>query len=153
MPVGFVESDPVCESYPPVSFMFLGFTFQPRRAVIRQKKAFTNFLSAVSADALKRMRKEVRGWRIQRQTPGTLDDLAKQYNPKIQGWWNYNGTFYRSAMQRLSQYIDQKLVLWARRKFKALSRSKPRRARWLRRMKKNAPRLFFHWCVAGNEVG
>jgi RNA-directed DNA polymerase len=140
-------------SCPHVSFTFLGFTFRPRKAINRQKKAFTNFLPGVSADALKRMRKEVRGWRIYRQTPGILDELAQQYNPKIRGWWNYFGAFYRSAMHRLSQFIDLKLMLWAGRKFTTLSCRKTRSARWLRRMKKKAPQLFFHWSVVGNQVG
>jgi hypothetical protein len=94
---------------------------RPRRAINRQKRAFTNFPPGVSADALKRMRKEVRGWRIHRQTPGTLDELAQQYNPKIRGWWDYFGAFYRSAMHKLFQYLDQKLMQWARRKYKTLS--------------------------------
>jgi group II intron reverse transcriptase/maturase len=140
-------------SYPHVSFTFLGFTFRPRKAIDRQKRAFTNFLPGLSADALKRMRKEVRGWRIYRQTPGTLVELAQQYNPKIRGWWNYFGAFYRSAMHKLLQYIDQKLVQWATRKYKTLSRNKKRSARWLRRMKKTTPRMFFHWSVLGKQVG
>ena len=140
-------------SYPHVHFTFLGFTFRPRSALDRQKKAFTNFLPAVSADALKRMRKEVRGWRIHRQTSRTLDELAQQYNPKIQGWRNYFGAFYRSAMHRLFQYIDQKLMQWARRKYKTLSCNTKRSARWLRRMKKQTPRLFSHWNVVGTQVG
>ena len=137
-------------SYPHVSFTFLGFTFRPRKAINRQKRAFTNFLPGVSADALKRMRKEVRGWRIHRQTPGTLVELAQQYNPKIRGWWNYFGAFYRTAMHRLSQSIDQKLKQWARRKYKTLSRNKRRSAGWLRKMKNETPRMFFHWSVVGN---
>jgi group II intron reverse transcriptase/maturase len=137
-------------SYPHVSFTFLGFTFRPRVAINRQKRAFTSFLPGVSADALKRMRKEVRGWRIHRQTPGTLVELAQQYNPKIRGWWNYFGAFYRTAMRGLSQYIDQKLELWARRKYKTLSRNKQRSAGWLRKMKNETPRMFSHWSVVGN---
>lgn len=137
-------------SYPHVHFTFLGFMFRPRRAGNRQKRAFTSFLPGVSPDALKRMRKEVRGWRIHRQTPGTLVELAQQYNPKTRGWWAYFGAFYRSAMHRLFQFLDQKLVQWARRKYKTLSRNQKRSARWLRRMKKKIPRLFFHWSVVGN---
>lgn len=137
-------------SYPHVSFTFLGFTFRPRVAINRQKRAFTNFLPGVSADALKRMRKEVRGWRIHCQTPGTLVELAQQYNPKIRGWWNYFGAFYRTAMRGLSRYIDQKLELWARRKYKTLSRNKQRSAGWLRKMKNETPRMFSHWSVVGN---
>ena len=74
------------------------------------------------ADALKHMRQVVRGWRIHRQTPATLAELAKQYNPAIRGWWNYFGAFHRTAMHKLSRYIDQRLEQWARRKYKTLSR-------------------------------
>jgi hypothetical protein len=126
-------------SYPHVSFTFLGFTFRPRVAINRQKRAFTNFLPGESADALKRMRKEVRGWRIHRQTPGTLVDLAQRYNPKIRGWGTYFGAFYRTAMRGLSQSIGQKLELWARRKYKTLSRNKQPSAGWLRKMKNETP--------------
>jgi RNA-directed DNA polymerase len=140
-------------SYPHTHFTFLGFTFRPRKAQDHRKKAFTNFLPAVSADALKRMRKEVRSWRIYRQVSGTLEDLARQYNPKIQGWWNYFGAFYRSAMRTLSQYIDQKLMQWARRKYKTLSSHTKHSARWLRRTKRETPRLFSHWNFIGSKVG
>src|ERR1017187_5862362 len=51
-------------TYPQVHFTFLGFTFRPRRARGAQNRLFTNFLPGVSADALKRMRQVVRGWRI-----------------------------------------------------------------------------------------
>jgi RNA-directed DNA polymerase len=140
-------------SYPHTHFTFLGFTFRPRKAQDHRKKAFTNFLPAVSADALKRMRKEVRSWRIYRQVSGTLEDLARQYNPQIRGWWNYFGAFYRSAMHTLFQYIDQKLMQWARRKYKTLSCHTKRSARWLRRMKNQTPRLFSHWNLIGSQVG
>jgi len=140
-------------SYPQVHFTFLGFTFRPRRAISSQNRIFTSFLPGVSADALKRMRKEVRVWRIPRQTPGTLAELAAQCNPVIRGWWNYYGAFYRTAMYELFRYVDRKLVQWARRKYKTLSRHKRRSDAWLRQMKNGAPQMFFHWSVAGIEVG
>jgi hypothetical protein len=42
------------ECYPHMSFTFLGFTFRPRKARSRQKKAFTSFLLGASDAALKR---------------------------------------------------------------------------------------------------
>jgi hypothetical protein len=55
-----------------------------------------------------------------RSTTGTLvrwfGISLDEYNPKIRGWWNYFGAFYRSAMLRLSQFIELKLMLGARRK-------------------------------------
>src|ERR1022692_2069585 len=137
-------------SYQLVHFTFLGFTFRPRRAISSQNRIFTSFLPGVSVDALKRMRKEVRGWRIPRQTPGTLAELAAQCNPVIRGWWNYYGAFYQTAMHELFRYIDGKLERWARRKYKTLSRHKRRSAEWLRKMKNGSPHMFVHWCVVGN---
>jgi RNA-directed DNA polymerase len=140
-------------SYPYVHFTFLGFTFRPRQAISNQNRRFTSFLPGASADALKRMRKEIRGWRIHRQTPGTLAELAQQYNPALRGWWNYYGAFYRTAMHGLFRYVDQRLVRWARRKYKTLSAYKRRSEEWLRKMKNASSQQFFHWTVAGYEVG
>jgi RNA-directed DNA polymerase len=64
------------ESFPHVQFTFLGFTFRPRKAISKQHRVFTSFLPGVSADAMKRMRQVVRGWRIPRQTPAMLAELA-----------------------------------------------------------------------------
>jgi group II intron reverse transcriptase/maturase len=141
------------EAYPNVHFTFLGFTFRPRGALSKSNRRFTSFLPAVSSDALKRMRQSVRGWRIHSRTPATLDDLAELCNPTIQGWWNYYGAFYRTAMRELFVYLDRRLEQWARRKYKTLSRHKRRSVRWLRRMKEIAPRKFVHWWVAPHAVG
>jgi hypothetical protein len=114
---------------------------------------FTSFLPGVSAEALKRLRKVVRGWRIHRQTAATLAELAKQCNPAIRGWWNYFGAFYRTAMAKLARYIGQRLEQWARRKYKTLLRRKRRSVDWLRRMKNESPRLFYYGSVVGERVG
>jgi group II intron reverse transcriptase/maturase len=141
------------ESYPHVSFTFLGFTFRPRKAQNKQRQIFTSFLPGVSDEALKRMRQTVRGWRLNRQTPVSLVELARQYNPMIQGWWNYYGAFYQTAMRGIFQHIDRALERWARRKYKALSGRKTRSVEWLRKMRAVYPRLFLHWYVIGDQVG
>ena len=107
----------------------------------------------MSADALKRMRQRVRGWKLNRQTQVTLAALASQYDPIIQGWWNYYGAFYQTAMLQVSQHIDHALERWARRKYKALSGRKRGSVQWLRKMKDAEPQLFHHWSVVGDMVG
>jgi group II intron reverse transcriptase/maturase len=133
--------------FPHVHFTFLGFTFRPRKAISKPHRIFTSFLPAVSFDAVKRMRKVVRGWRIPRQTPATLAELARQYNSVMRGWWEYYGAFYQTAMREIFRYIDSKLEQWARRKYKTLSRHKRRSVEWLDRVKKDCPGLFAHWRV------
>lgn len=136
------------QSNPHVYFTFLGFTFRPRKAMSKHR-LFTGFLPGVSSDALKRMRKAVRGWKLTRQTHVMLATLAKQYNPIIQGWWNYYGAFYKAAMHRMHQHIDRALARWAGRKYKALAGRKRAGMQWLRKMKEAEPQLFFHWRVVG----
>jgi RNA-directed DNA polymerase len=141
------------ESFPHVQFTFLGFTFRPRKAMSKQHRVFTSFLPGVSADAMKRMRQVVRGWRIPRQTPATLAELAGKYNSVLRGWCNYYGAFYQTAMRELARHVDRKLEQWARRKYKTLSRHQRRSVEWLNRMKEGYPELFAHWSVFSTEVG
>ncbi len=140
-------------AYPNVQFTFLGFTFRPREALSKYDRLFTSFLPGVSAHALTRMRQTVRRWKLTRQTHVTLVDLAKQYNPMIQGWWNYYGAFYQTALHLLSRHINRALERWARRKYKALSGRQRRSVQWLRKMQGVAPALFHHWSVIGGTVG
>lgn len=141
------------EHHPNMSFTFLGFTFRPREARSKRGGIFTSFLPGASNDALKRMRQTVRGWKLHRQTPAKLADLARQCNPAIRGWWNYYGTFYRTVMHKLFAYLDRRLAQWARRKYKTLLRRKRRSEEWLGKMKEVFPDMFFHWRVAGTTVG
>jgi len=134
-------------TYPNVQFTFLGFTFRPRKALSKQNQPFTSFLPGASDDALKRMRKTVHGWKLHRQTSVKLADLARQYNSTIRGWWQYYGAYYRTAMIGLSHYIDEKIKLWARRKYKTLRKRKQGSDEWLIRIKKAVPQMFHHWPV------
>ena len=99
------------------------------------------------------MRQTVRGWRLPRQTAITLDEIARQCNATIRGWWNYYGAFHRSAMHALGWHLDRTLVRWAQRKHKTLRRHKTRAWEWLSKMKKVQPRLFEYWQYGGVKVG
>ena len=141
------------KAYPTVQFTFLGFTFRPRKAKDKHGRYFTNFVPAVSDTALKRMRQTVRSWRLHRRTLATLQELAWQYNSTIRGWMNYYETFYKTAMQGLYQYLDQKLRQWARRKYKRLTRHKRLSADWLGKMKGKLSGVFVYWRAMERRVG
>lgn len=135
--------------YPRTSFTFLGYEFRPRSAKRRDGKIWTSFLPAISASALKRIRQEIREWNLPRHTSVSLNELARLYNHQIRGWMNYYSHFYKSALYRLYDHIDQKLVRWAQRKYCKLA-GKPARARkWLRKVIGRQPRLFVHWLAYG----
>lgn len=68
------------------SFTFLGYTFRQRLARSRDGVKFLNFLPAISKDALKRIGKRVRSWRLHRLTGSDAADLARMINPVVRGW-------------------------------------------------------------------
>jgi RNA-directed DNA polymerase len=77
--------------YPATSFDFLGHTFRARRSKNRWGKHFVNFCAAISAKAGKRIRQEIRSWRLHHRTDKSLEDLAHMFHARIRGWVNYYG--------------------------------------------------------------
>jgi RNA-directed DNA polymerase len=75
----------------------------------------------------------------------TLHQLAAWVNPRLQGWINYYGHIYRSALLPILRCLDAYLARWARRKYKRLSNSRDRAYRFLRRVHCQEPALFVHW--------
>jgi RNA-directed DNA polymerase len=126
------------------SFTFLGFTFRGRKAMGKDGKSFMGFLPAMSTEALKAKRAELRALRIHRRTTLTLDDLARWLNPIVAGWMGYYGRFYRSAMAHLLQRVNAYLRRWAGKKYRRL-RSYTRFQRWWSGVLARQPALFAQW--------
>ena len=72
----------------------------------------------------------------------SVDELAKQANPLIRGWYEYFSHFYKSALYRMNDWLDMAIVRWLKLKF---------RLKWqdaysmLRRLVKQNPERFVHW--------
>ena len=133
-------------TYERVSFTFCGYTFRPRKAYSKRRgEAFTGFLPAVSAGKLTDMSRRATSWRLHRRVNLTLNDLADEINPVLQGWLTYYTAYYKTAVIPLCQRIDSHLMRWARRKYKRLERSDPRTRAWLRGISSREPALFAHW--------
>lgn len=129
------------------SFTFLGFTFRARKA--RNQKTgvnFTGFLPAVSKQALKRMGKQLRGWRLHRRTGSTTRQLADLINPVVRGWMQYYGAFYPTALRPLLRRINAYLVRWLRNKYERLRTLSKALKAW-GRVTTQYPRLFAHWSI------
>lgn len=126
------------------AFTFLGYTFRARGARDRHGNVFTAFLPAVSNDALKRMGKTVRRWRLHRRTDLTLAEIADWINPVVRGWMSYYGAFYPSALYQLLARINTYLMRWLRKKFKRYRAQRRARAAW-ERATRAYPRGFAHW--------
>lgn len=127
-----------------ISFTFLGYTFRKRSARDRNGNIFNGFLPAVSDDAMRKMSRAVRSWRLHRWTTLSLNELAAWVNKVVPGWLNYYGRFYPTALQPLLRRINAYILRWARKKYRRL-RSSARALAWWKRVAQRDPDLFVHW--------
>ena len=127
------------------SFDFLGFRFRARKAWTRTRRAFAGFLPAASPKALTSISQTIRQWTFHHRSDKALQELAKMYNPYIQGWINYYGNFYRTQLRPTLQRIDLYVIRWARRKFKRLRHQTKGARDWFARLVRANPKLFAHW--------
>jgi len=127
-----------------VSFDFLGYTFRPRPSLNRHGEYFVSFAPGVSGKAAKAIVAEIRRWRIHRKSGTSLEGLSRIYNPKIRGWVNYYGKYYRSALHPVFSRLNRRLVRWVQRKYKRY-RHQRRATRWLRAIARKEPAWFAHW--------
>lgn len=128
-------------------FNFLGYTFRPRRAKSKHGHYFVSFLPAIGDTAKKEIGREIRSWHIARRSDKSLGDLARMYNPIVQGWIGFYGRFYPSMLFLVLRRINDRLVRWAMRKYKRLRGHYRRAVAWLVGVSRRQPRLFAHWRV------
>ncbi|MDN3021374.1 group II intron maturase-specific domain-containing protein [Streptomyces sp. S.PB5] len=75
---------------------------------------FTDFLPAISKDALKKISREVRSWRLHMRMHLTFFELARRIDPSVRGWMQYFAEFYRSELHRLGMDSDVLVIKMAR---------------------------------------
>lgn len=139
--------------YPEQKFDFLGYTFRPRRAKTRQGRFFVGFNPAISNKATKSICDTMRQWKLHRRSDKSLDELAQMINPALRGWINYYGHFYKSALYRTFQHLNNILARWASRKYKRLRGHKRRSFLWLQCIAHRQSRLFAHWQLSQIKAG
>ncbi|WP_233418792.1 group II intron reverse transcriptase/maturase [Rickettsia tamurae] len=141
-------------SYEYESFDFFGYTFRPRLSMNKYGKTFVNFTPAISKQAANRIRKEIRSWRIHLRSDKTITDLARMFNAYVQGWVNYYGRYYKSAMYPFLPNMEHFLTRWVMRKYKRFQGYKKRARNWFGCVRKRQPRLFVHWKLGlGSRFG
>src|SRR3954463_1619343 len=80
----YCKDDDRPEEHEQISFDFLGYTFQPRRAKNRWGKYFVRFLPAISTRSAKTIRATIRSWRMaSTRNNQRLEDLAQLVNPSV----------------------------------------------------------------------
>jgi len=133
------------EDFPNQSFDFLGFNFRARKTMWPGHIHVHGFLPAASPKALKAISQTIRRWTLHHRSDKSLQELAKMYNPYIQGWINYYGNFYRTQLRPTLKRIDLYVIRWARRKFKRFRHQTKGARDWLAQLLRASPKLFVHW--------
>lgn len=126
-------------------FTFLGYTFRPRLAKSRHDDFFVSFSPAVSRDAIKRISKTIRSWRLNLRSDLSFSELIQKINTYTRGWINYYGRFYKSALYSTLRRINDYLVRWAMRKYKRLKHRRKQASALLEDIAKRHPRYLAHW--------
>ncbi len=134
-----------CGSYEHTSFTFLGYGFRVRKVRTKTGKYFFSFNPAISDEAAKRIRAQIRSWRLHRRSGMTLEQLARDINPVVRGWMNYYGRFYPSALVFSLNRINDYLVRWLVQKYKRFRRRRMRARDALGSHARLYPGLFAHW--------
>jgi RNA-directed DNA polymerase len=127
------------------SFTFLGYGFRVRRLRTKRGDYFFGFNPAVSDEAAKQIRAQIRRWRLHVRSDTTLEQLAREINPVVRGWINYFGRFHPSALLFSLNRINDYLVRWLVRKYKRFKRKRARAREALRQHARLFPGLFAHW--------
>jgi RNA-directed DNA polymerase len=141
-----------------VEFTFLGYTFRPRYARLRDGRWKSGFLPAVCKVAKKSMAEVIRGWRLGRRTDLSFREVAAMINRVVAGWINYYGRFCKSLLiSFLANRINPHLVRWAMRKFKHLHRWPAKARKRIAQIATTYPGMFIHWrhgaLPAGSTTG
>lgn len=134
-------------SHEHMSFVFLGYEFRTRQVRSKDGKYFEGFNPAISPEAGKRIRQEMRDWHLSSATRQTLTELAGWINPRVRGWINYYGAFYRSQLVHSLRFLNEHLARWAARKYKRLRNGPGKPWAFLARVASREPQLFAHWSL------
>jgi len=134
------------EEHPIVKFDFLGYSFQPRTTKSRNNKGlFLGFDCAISISSRKQIADKLGELQVERMTFKSVVGIAQKLNPMIRGWVQYYGKFRISSLHKVFRLLNQRLVRWARKRYKRYKTSVKRAYEWLKRVQNQYSYLFYHW--------
>jgi RNA-directed DNA polymerase len=128
------------------SFTFLSYSFQPRRQrdnFGRGNKTYIIFAPAISTKAKASIREAIRKVMPRRWSVQMLEWFAEKLNPKIRGWINYYTKFYRYEALSVFCYLNERIMMWMRNKYKIYSKKKLLDK--FEMLQAANPELFYHW--------
>ena len=135
-------------SYHQVKFDFLGYSFQPRTSKSKKRRGlFLGFDCSISINSRKQIADTLGALKVHRMTSNSIVGIAKILNPMIRGWINYYGKFRKSMLHGVFKLLNNRLVRWARKRYKRYKTSIKRAYQWFYRIKEQFPKLFYHWSM------
>ena len=133
-------------TYETVKFDFLGYSFQPRSTKSKQTgKLFLGFDCAISISSKKRIADKLEDLKIDRLNFKSIVGVALYLEPFIRGWINYYGKYRITELNPVFLLLRQRLVWWARKRYKRYKTNMVKAYRWLDRVQKQFPNLFYQW--------
>jgi len=130
--------------YPKVKFDFLGYSFQPRTSKSKLG-LFLGFDCAISISSRKRIADKLGELKVETLSFKSIVGIAQYLNPMIRGWVQYYGKFKMYELTPVFRILSQRLVRWARRRYKRYKTSLRKGYEWLKAVRKQYPTLFYHW--------
>ena len=141
------------EKYPRVKFDFLGYSFQPRTAFSKKMgKLFLGYDCAISISSRKRIADKLEELNVNKLSFKSIVGVAQYLNPMIRGWVHYYGKFKMYELTKVFRLLSQRLVWWARRRYKRYKTSIRKAYKWLALVRKQYPTLFYHWNFSAINV-
>ena len=133
------------EDWSCISFDFLGYTFKPRRTVSRVGEVFLGFNPGVSQRAIQKMNTQIKSMGKYLGCLRDLKEVAEAINPLVRGWIHYYGRFRRQDLRRLWDQLNNRLLIWLRKKYKRVRRSRRKALVYLQGIYRKEPNLFVYW--------
>ncbi|AUC77244.1 group II intron reverse transcriptase/maturase [Olleya sp. Bg11-27] len=134
------------QNYSVIKFDFLGYSFQPRTSKSKKTKGlFLGFDCAISISSKKRIADKLGELKVHRMTCKSIVGIAHRLNPIIRGWIRYYGKFRISMLHKVFKLLNNRLVRWARKRYKRYKTSIKRAYKWFNRVQEQFPNLFYHW--------
>ena len=129
-----------------VRFDYLGYSFQPRTAFSKKKgKLFLGYDCAISISSRKRIADKLEALDVKKLSFKSIVGVAQYLNPMIRGWVHYYGKFKMYELTKVFRLLSRRLVWWARKRYKRYKTSIRKAYKWLARVRKQYPTMFYHW--------
>lgn len=128
-----------------VSFDFLGYTFKPRVKVRPDGMLFTGFDGGVSRKSEQAFCLKLRRSKFHTWSRRSIEEIANYLNPIVSGFINYFGKMNAYLLSRTMRTLNSRLIKWVCKRYKRYGKSARKAARFLRKLAKERPKLFYHW--------